>query len=59
VVVEAVDPGAALAALLPALGDAVHRLRSVEVRRPSLELAYLALTGHRGTGPEEARDAAA
>ncbi len=39
------NPGQALAAVLASLGDDASRLRSVEVVRPSLEAAYLQLTG--------------
>ncbi len=39
------DPGAAAAAALVALGPQVTRLVGVDVTRPSLESAYLAITG--------------
>ncbi|MBJ7518136.1 MAG: ABC transporter ATP-binding protein [Solirubrobacteraceae bacterium] len=39
------DPAPELPAVLAALGDATERLAAVELRRPSLETAYLALTG--------------
>ena len=39
------DPGPELPAVLAGLGDATERLAAVELRRPSLETAYLALTG--------------
>jgi ABC-2 type transport system ATP-binding protein len=48
--VPSTDPSATLGALLAALGPATERLRSVELRRPSLEAAYLALVaGHSAT----------
>jgi ABC-2 type transport system ATP-binding protein len=40
------DPGAAAAQALVALGPRVHDLVGVDVIRPSLESAYLAITGH-------------
>lgn len=44
-VLETDEPGKAAASVLAALGPAASRLASVEVIRPSLETAYLALTG--------------
>jgi len=41
------DPGAATAAILADLGPRAAELRSVEVVQPSLETAYLELTGRR------------
>jgi ABC-2 type transport system ATP-binding protein len=40
------DPGATAAAALVALGSRVSDLVGVDVTRPSLEAAYLAITGH-------------
>ncbi|HEV2309287.1 MAG TPA: ABC transporter ATP-binding protein [Acidimicrobiia bacterium] len=51
------DPAATAARLLPRLGDAAGRLRTLEVVQPSLEAVFLHLTGHRpadtndGTAP--------
>jgi ABC-2 type transport system ATP-binding protein len=42
----AADPGAAAAAALNALGSRASALIGVDVTRPSLESAYLAITGH-------------
>lgn len=41
------DAGAAAASALGALGAQASRLRSVDIQRPSLESAYLAITGRR------------
>jgi ABC-2 type transport system ATP-binding protein len=49
------DPGRAVAGVLAELGPAGARLEAVEVVRPSLEAAYLRLTGRRAAG----RDAGA
>ena len=49
------DPGRALAAVLASLGDDASRLRSVEVIRPSLEAAYLQLTGNPSSPQTTAR----
>ncbi|MBI1758431.1 MAG: ABC transporter ATP-binding protein [Actinobacteria bacterium] len=60
VVVPTTDPSGTLSGLLAGLGPAAGWLRSVEIRRPSLESAYLALVGEHGTGGDAAvRDAAA
>lgn len=58
---ETSDPPRAAAGILPRLGDAAARLRSVDIVRPSLETAYLALTARAaneaGTGgPKEGID---
>ena len=50
------DPTAAAAACLTRLNGAGSRLRSLDVVRPSLEAAYLALTGRRSN--EEATESA-
>jgi ABC-2 type transport system ATP-binding protein len=52
------DPGQAAAAALVALGARVSTLTGVEVARPSLESAYLAITGH-ALVEEESTDAVA
>jgi ABC-2 type transport system ATP-binding protein len=46
------DPGLAAADGLAALGDRASRLAGVDIARPSLETAYLAITG-RALTPEE------
>lgn len=51
------DPGAAAAAALAALGDKTSALVGVEITGPSLESAYLAITGR--TMDEEVGDAVA
>jgi ABC-2 type transport system ATP-binding protein len=53
------DPGREVAGVLANLGSAAARLEAVEVVRPSLEAAYLALTGRRAAGPEGAAAGAA
>jgi ABC-2 type transport system ATP-binding protein len=45
--IQAHDSGAALSRAFIALGSAASRVASVEVVQPSLESAYLAITGHR------------
>ncbi|MCZ7526982.1 MAG: ABC transporter ATP-binding protein [Acidimicrobiia bacterium] len=47
------DPATAAAAALAALGPDAARLRSLDVVRPSLDRAFLALTGRRYRGDEE------
>ncbi|HEX2699015.1 MAG TPA: ABC transporter ATP-binding protein [Acidimicrobiales bacterium] len=47
------DPGRALARVLPALGDRLPRLRSVDVVRAGLGTVFLALTGERYPGVSE------
>ena len=55
------DPARAAAHVLARLNGSTDRLRSVDIVRPSLEAAYLALTGRQGSDmtttdtPEEAR----
>ncbi len=44
-------PSATVAAALGALGDATDRLQAIEFVQPSLERAYLALTGRRKVEP--------
>ena len=51
------DPARAAASILARLNVSTARLRSVDIVRPSLEAAYLALTGRRSnTSNEEATD---
>jgi ABC-2 type transport system ATP-binding protein len=47
------DPARAAAAVLGRLNGSTERLRSVDIVRPSLEAAYLALTGRRSNRSEE------
>lgn len=49
--IPADDPALALPGVLDALGPATERLAAVELRRPSLETAYLALTGGDAAAP--------
>lgn len=46
----AADPGAELAAVLARLGGDTARLTGAEIVRPTLEAAYMALTGRRAPG---------
>ncbi len=55
--IPATNPGETLSGLLGSMGDAASRIRSVEIVQPSLETAYLALTGRRfDSGGEEEED---
>jgi ABC-2 type transport system ATP-binding protein len=45
--IRARDPATALSQALNSLGDAANRIRAIEVVQPSLESAYLAITGRR------------
>ncbi len=56
--VSAEDPGRATAQILEQLGSATSRVQGIEIIKPSLETAYLAITGHRLT-PGEERNVAA
>lgn len=49
--IQAHDSGAALSRVFTALGPEAGRVVSVEVVQPSLESAYLAITGHRFATP--------
>lgn len=51
------DPGAAVARALRRLDSDASRVRSVEITRPSLETAFLALTGRRYREDERDDDA--
>ena len=53
------EPAATAATIITALGDDAARLQSVELRRPGLESAYLALTGRRTADEQEAVHVAA
>ena len=53
------EPAATAATIITALGADAARLRSVELRRPGLESAYLALTGRRAADQQEALHVAA
>lgn len=53
------EPAATAAEAITALGPDAARLLSVELLRPGLESAYLALTGRRNPADEEAVDVAA
>jgi ABC-2 type transport system ATP-binding protein len=50
------EPAATAATIIAALGVNGSRLQSVELRRPGLESAYLALTGRRASAHEEMVD---
>jgi ABC-2 type transport system ATP-binding protein len=56
---HATEPAATAALAITALGTDAARLRSVELLRPGLESAYLALTGRRSPDEQEAIDVAA
>jgi ABC-2 type transport system ATP-binding protein len=45
--IRARDPATALSNALASLGDAANRIQAIEVVKPSLESAYLAMTGRR------------
>ena len=47
---SAPDPAATAARAITAMGTAADRLLAVDILHPTLETAYLALTGRRGTG---------
>lgn len=47
------DPGRATAQILEQLGAESSRVEGIEIIKPSLETAYLAITGHRYTQGEE------
>jgi ABC-2 type transport system ATP-binding protein len=51
--IQARDSGAALSHAFTALGSAASRVASVEVVQPSLESAYLAITGHRSAAASD------
>ena len=53
------EPAATAATIIAALGVHGARLQSVELRRPGLESAYLALTGRRAPEAEEVVDVTA
>jgi ABC-2 type transport system ATP-binding protein len=56
------DPAVTAARAITGMGTAADRLLAIDILHPTLETAYLALTGHRGTSqadPEEAEDVAA
>jgi ABC-2 type transport system ATP-binding protein len=60
VVLRDPQPGAAVARFLAGLGDDARALAGVEITRPSLEGAYLAITGRTpGADPQEVDDVAA
>ena len=64
VVVPVVDPAIELPRLLASIGEQTSRLRSVKIRQPGLEAAYLAVTGERVpaapmNGHRESQDVAA
>ena len=57
--VQTEDPGMAIADILEQVGPLRSAIEGIEIIRPSLETAYLTLTGHRFTNEEDVNVVAA
>ncbi|MGW3044493.1 ABC transporter ATP-binding protein [Kitasatospora sp. NPDC001159] len=53
----AANPGVEIARIMSELGDAAGRLTGIDLRRPSLETAYVAITGEQAAEQTEVLDA--